>query len=223
MNNDIYEYILNAKHKAYSKIKVELCMYVSHGSTIDQKTLNLLKYLDSPIYPPNWTSISHSKKKSYYYKNLFPTIDKIIKTDYDLLISKNIHTYNNPVHFDIVKSLMQNDYTNSAQHYTNIPVLYFFIIPLKDLTWYNTIFCKIGYTNDLITELKTTKNEYGGAWLISVIPVNRVEMYNSFHTHIKLNKPHLIYDIIVDNVLKENIYIFDNELYKDFMQSSNHV
>jgi hypothetical protein len=85
---------MNSKNTILKPIKVELCMYASHGETKDAKVLSVFNFIENHVYPNNWNNLSLASKKQYYYKHLYKAILLIAKlNDQNVLqISKSLNT-----------------------------------------------------------------------------------------------------------------------------------
>jgi hypothetical protein len=126
-------------------------------------------------------------------------------------------TYDNPVYSEYVKDLIKNGTTISIQKYMEQHVLYFFVITLKDFSTSNRICCKIGYSADIIKRMKSLRCEYNcGIYLIGIKYIKNEQDEKKFHESVKLTMPNLIYPMQIGNNTKDEVYIFDKQLFQAF-------
>ena len=145
--------------------------------------------------------------------------DKQIKSNLDMILHNNTmeHTYDNPFYCNMVKVLIRDGSQIPLQKYANNHVLYFFIITIVDFENKNRIFCKIGYTADIISRIKSLREEYKcELYLIGLKYIRSEQMEKEFHKSIKITKKHLVYLMQINGRDKDEIYIFDELLYKEF-------
>jgi hypothetical protein len=69
-------------------------------------------------------------------------------------------TYDNIVLIEFIKNEIREYKTVNWHKYCELHVMYFFVIALNDPSGKNRIFCKIGYTADIITRIKSLEGEY---------------------------------------------------------------
>lgn len=145
--------------------------------------------------------------------------DKEIKNNLDMILHNNImeQTYDNPFYCNMVKVLIRDGAKIPLQKYAGNHILYFFIITITDFENKNRIFCKIGYTSDIISRIKSLRDEYKcELYLVGLKYIKNEQMEKEFHKTIKLTKKHLVYQMQINNRDKDEIYIFDEFLYNEF-------
>jgi len=126
-------------------------------------------------------------------------------------------SYNNPIYDKLIKDLILKGSKIPLQKYAEQHVLYFFIITIADQTKLNRIFCKIGYTADIIERIKSLRMEYAcQIFLIGLKYIKSEQYEKKFHNNIKTNKKHLVYPMQINGKDKDEIYIFDIDLYNEF-------
>lgn len=126
-------------------------------------------------------------------------------------------TYDNPLYNDLVKDLVKKGAAIPLQKYADQHVLYCFIITISDKENLNRIFCKIGYTSDIIKRIKSLRTEYYcGIYLIGLKYVQNEQAEKKFHASIKTAKKYLVYQMQLNGKDKDEIYIFDRKLYNEF-------
>ena len=82
----------------------------------------------------------------------------------------------------------------------------------------NRIFVKIGYTFDIINRIKQLRIEYNcGVYLIGIKYVDSERTEKKFHSGIKATKKELAYPIRIDGKKKDEVYLFCETLYEEFM------
>jgi len=117
----------------------------------------------------------------------------------------------------MIKILIRNGAKISLQKYVNQHVMYFFVITISDVEQKNRIFCKIGYTADIIERIKSLKDEYKcEIYLVGLKYIRSEQQEKEFHKAIKISKNHLVYRMQINNRDKDEVYIFDELLYKEF-------
>lgn len=145
--------------------------------------------------------------------------DNDVKKQLDLVIHNHIHdpSYNNSYYCNMIKILIRNGAKISLQKYVNQHVMYFFVITISDVEQKNRIFCKIGYTADIIERIKSLKDEYKcEIYLVGLKYIRSEQQEKEFHKAIKISKNHLVYRMQINNRDKDEVYIFDELLYKEF-------
>jgi len=96
--------------------------------------------------------------------------------------------------------------------------MYFFIITLEDPQNLNRILCKIGYSCDLLKRIVSLQNEYKCKfYLIGLKLVHSVQDEKEFHNLLKKKYPELSVDLKINNIDKDESYVFDIELYKTYL------
>jgi hypothetical protein len=153
-----------------------------------------------------------NNKKELNDKNI-----ELLLTNYTKSNNEIIQTYNNPYYVEFLKSLIKDGQDIIINKYAGEHIMYMFIITLNDKENYNRIFCKIGYSSNIIERIKTLKDEYAcGFFLINLKKIKKEQIEKEFHKSIKLVHPNLSYIINVNNKDKDNIYIFDEIILKEF-------
>jgi hypothetical protein len=128
-----------------------------------------------------------------------------------------MQTYDNPSYLQIIKKLIINGSDIIIQNYVDKHVLYFFIITIKDPEGQNRIFCKIGYTADIIVRIESFQEKYKcNLYLVGLRTIKNRQFEKNFHKSISLTKKYQDLMISLDSKSKDNIYIFDEILYKEF-------
>lgn len=153
------------------------------------------------------------------YSNSESLCDNNIKKELDLVVedSETNRSYNNPYYYSMVKDLVKNGSNIIIQKYNHHHVMYFFIMTLRDKSGLNRIFCKIGYTADIIERIRSLRLEYKcSVYLIGLKTIKNEQFEKEFHKLIKRMKSHLSCPIKINNTNKDEIYIFDEHLYREF-------
>jgi len=153
-----------------------------------------------------------NNKKELNDKNIETQLTKYIKPNNEI-----IQTYNNPYYVEFLKSLIKDGQDIIINKYVGQHIIYMFIITLIDKENYNRIFCKIGYTADILERIKSLKDEYAcGFFLINLKRIKKEQAEKDFHRSIKLAHSNLSYIINVNKKDKDEIYIFDEVIVKEF-------
>lgn len=155
-------------------------------------------------------------KPKYTKQNICNT-DVKQKLDLVLNSDTNERSYANPYYSNMIKVLINNGSNILLQKYAKQHVLYFFIITINDIDDKNRIFCKIGYSSDIIGRIKTLQDEYNcKIYLIGLKIIKNEQVEQEFHKAIKMTKKHLVYPLQLNGKDKGEVYIFDEQLYKEF-------
>jgi hypothetical protein len=127
-------------------------------------------------------------------------------------------TYDNDELVGFIKHQIKDFKKVNWIKYLDKHVMYFFVITLEDPDGKNRILCKVGYSSDLIDRLKGLGNEYNcKLYLIGLKVVNREGDEKEFHNYLKRKYPELVVNMKIGKHNKDEIYVFDIELYKDFL------
>jgi hypothetical protein len=154
------------------------------------------------------------------YKYNKTNIDNIdVKNKFNQLVKNNDfpQVYDNPLYREMINQLIIDGSKITVQNYVNTHIMYFFIVTIIDPCNTNRIFCKIGYTADIINRFKSLRDEYKcGFFLVDLRTVKSEKDEKNFHKLIKEVKPHLQFNMTVNNKEKEEVYIFDEYIYEQF-------
>lgn len=128
-------------------------------------------------------------------------------------------TYDNIELVDFIKKEIQICKTMNWHKYCEMHVMYFFVITLSDPSEQNRILCKIGYTADIIERIKSLEYEYKcRVYLLGMKTVKREQDEKQFHTELKRKYPEYIVNIKINKHEKDEVYVFDKNLYKSFIE-----
>ncbi len=155
-------------------------------------------------------------KPNYNKKNIS---DESVVSELNCIVQNNDHpqNYNNPYYNTIVHDLVKNGSNIAWQSYHKEHVMYMFIISLQDPEKHNRIFCKIGYTADIVTRIKDLMESFNCQfYLIGIKRVKSEQFEKDFHRLIKIKSKNLHHQMLINNKGKDEVYIFDEILYKEF-------
>lgn len=97
--------------------------------------------------------------------------------------------------------------------------MYCFIITLDDPTGKNRILIKIGYSCDILERIKSLGYEYKCKfYLIGMKIINNVKDEKEFHLLLKYKFSELFVPVKIGNHDKDEVYVFDLQLYKTFIE-----
>lgn len=156
-------------------------------------------------------------------KNMIMVKDKnlvFIDKPTNLLVDKYVYTqtYSNTDLLDFIKSRIAESKKMNWNKYVNKHIMYFFVITLDDPDNLNRILCKIGYSCDLIDRFKSLENEYKCKfYLLNVKLIHSVHDEKNFHSLLKKKFPELVVNCKIGNHNKDETYVFDINLYKEFL------
>lgn len=124
----------------------------------------------------------------------------------------------NSDYMEIINKYINLSYNLVIAKYAKKTVMYFFITKLADPSKQNRILCKIGSTNDIVTRMRTLKDELGAdIYLINLRTIINDTKEKEFHTMIKQTKPHLyVNNLYIKDKSKTECYIFDESLFTEF-------
>ena len=132
--------------------------------------------------------------------------------------SNNKISYDNLFYLEMIKTLVKNGSLITIQLYAEQHVLYCFILGMCDPEGMNRIFVKIGYTFDIINRIKQLRTEYNcEVYLIGIKYVNSEQVEKKFHSGIKTTTKDLAYTFKIDGKKKDEVYLFSESLYEEFM------
>ena len=151
----------------------------------------------------------------------FDSIDvgDIIDIDLSTIINYPIYTYDNPSHSQYIKDLivLGSQFPLSKIH--NKHILYFCIIKLD--TAPNDVLIKIGYTDDIVAQLKKLTDEYcNEAFFISGKIIHCKNDKNEFQHLLELRYPHLV-DAYTIKSHKPSIFKFSPILLEEYINYLN--
>jgi hypothetical protein len=152
--------------------------------------------------------------------------DNNIKHELDLIIQDNEtnRSYNNPYYCNMVKNLVRAGSSITIQKYQQQHVMYFAILTLNDRSGLNRIFCKIGYSADIVERFRSLRTEYRcGVFLVDLRTIKSEQSEKEFHKMIRRTKPHLSYPIKINSINKDEVYVFDEHLYREFKATKEYV
>jgi hypothetical protein len=146
----------------------------------------------------------HEKKKPIEY-----LVDEYIYTQ----------TYDNMNLVDFAKKRIKYFKDENWSRYLDKHVMYCFIITLDDPTEHNRILVKIGYSCDILDRIKSLGYEYKCKFfLIGIKIINNVKEEKEFHVLLKHKFSELFVPIKIGNHDKDEVYVFDTQLYKTFIE-----
>jgi hypothetical protein len=126
-------------------------------------------------------------------------------------------TFDNIELVNFIKNEIIKCQKESWNKYMKKHLIYFFVTTLDDPENKNRIICKIGYTYDLITRIKSLQNEYKSKfYLLNIKIIDSEQDEKNYHKYIKTKFPYLSIEYKIGNINKDELYIFDISLYNDF-------
>ncbi len=127
-------------------------------------------------------------------------------------------TYDNIMLVNFAKERIREFKKVNWNKYLNRHIMYFFVITLEDPLGLNRILCKPGYSSDFLDRIKKLPTEYKCKfYLIGLKLVHSVQDEKQFHSLLKKKYPELVVDLKIGNQEKDEIYVFDKELYKTYL------
>lgn len=131
---------------------------------------------------------------------------------------KYIQTYGNVKLVNYVKERITEFKKSNWNKYLHKHIMYLFITTLEDPQRLNRILCKIGYSCDLLSRIKSLEGEYKCKfYLIGVKLVHNIQDEKEFHNLLKKQHPELIVDLKINNIDKDECYVFDINLYQTYL------
>ena len=144
---------------------------------------------------------------------------KLVNDNKTLVDIHYTQTFNNNELVSFIKEIIFKFKNTNWTKYYKKNVMYLFVTTLDDPNNLNRILCKIGFTSDLIDRFRSLEYEYKCKFhLIGVKLVNRVQDEKEFHTEIKIQYPDLSVKMKIGSHDKDEIYVFDINLYKLFLE-----
>ncbi len=144
---------------------------------------------------------------------------KLVNDNKNLVDIYYTQTFNNNELVSFIKEMIFKFKNTNWTKYYKKNVMYLFVTTLDDPNNLNRILCKIGFTSDLIGRFRGLEYEYKCKFhLIGVKLVERVQDEKEFHTQIKIQYPDLSVKMKIDSHDKDEIYVFDINLYKLFLE-----
>ena len=129
----------------------------------------------------------------------------------------NEQSYDNNSYKNIVSRLVNIGSKIPISKYMEQHVMYLFIITINDPNNNNRIFCKIGYSADIIERFKSLRTEYiCDIYLIELKYVKNEQDEKKFHKMMRETKPELCLKMKLNNREKDEVYVFDLRLYNEF-------
>lgn len=128
-------------------------------------------------------------------------------------------TFNNIQLTEFIKQRIENIKLIGWNKYVKKNIMYCFITTLDDPDNHNRILCKIGYTYNLINRIISLKKEYKCKfYLIGLKLIDSENDEKEFHKLLRTKFPEFSVKFQINNKDKDEIYIFDLTLYKEFME-----
>jgi hypothetical protein len=129
-------------------------------------------------------------------------------------------TYSNPAFVEELTNRINFYKTQNFHKYIGHDkrVMYMGLIGLPDPLNKNRALLKIGYSEDILGRLKTLKSEYNGIALLGLRTVNGIRCERNFHTALKLNHGELHVPITIKGQNKDEVYVADEAIIRQFMQ-----
>jgi len=101
--------------------------------------------------------------------------------------------------------------------YVNDHLMYAFATTLIHNSHENKILLKIGYTADISKRIVDLKKEYGCNFFLLAIRIVKNEQYeHAWHTLQRNAYPQLVCDLQIKNKNKDEIYVYDDQIIKEF-------
>lgn len=221
---------IKAKNKKYDEYKNNIVFYDTRNNEFGG--LYLKEFISKEIFFKiilHTNSVFSNKFKDDVAKlldDLTNTGDVVIKNNALVTVQKinpfieeyeYTQTYNNIELLEFIKEQIRNSQKINYNKYVFTHIMYFFIITLDDPHGKYRILCKIGYTDYLLTRIKSLPSEYKCEfYLPNVKRINRLSDEQLFHSLIKKLLPHLFVSLKIGNHEKEETYVFDRDLYALF-------
>lgn len=127
-------------------------------------------------------------------------------------------TFDNMILTDFIKDRIKEMKQINWNKYCspNIHVMYCFVTTLDDID--NRIICKIGYSADLVSRFKSLQSEYKSKfYLLGLKTVFSQKDEKEFHNLLKIQFPEFVINKKINNHDKDELYVFDVNLYKSFL------
>jgi hypothetical protein len=152
-------------------------------------------------------------------------LENTIKTEtqnkeFDELVQKHKHinyfNYNDTHSISKMSQMIYNTTKVCVSKYINTHTLYFFILTLNGHP--DKIYCKIGYTYNILQRYKELKQEYGCSfYLIGIKSINAEHEEKMFHKSIKNLHQEMYPKYTINGKVKEEVYYLNDELINQFM------
>jgi prophage antirepressor-like protein len=144
----------------------------------------------------------------------------------ELLTNEYIYTqtYDNEEMIDFIKKRIEALKNIGWNKYVKKNVMYCFVTTLDDQSGMNRILCKIGYTYNLINRIISLENEYKCKfYLIGLKLLGGEDDEKEFHKLLKKKYKELSVEFKIGQHNKDEIYVFDINLYKEFVEYQDKV
>jgi hypothetical protein len=150
-----------------------------------------------------------------YSKEITPTqydsINDILQTSMTNPLTPSLK---NKLYCDLLKNLIYDGSRITLNKYINQHVMYLFILSMKHQ---DSILCKIGYTADIVTRIKSLRNEYKcDFYLINLRRVKNEQVEKQFHKLLRQRYAHLHVPLTINKKEKEELYIADEIIINEF-------
>jgi hypothetical protein len=143
-----------------------------------------------------------------------------------LLTDANIcdKTYENIELVDFIRNELVKFKNVGWNKYCDKHIMYFCILTIDDPIKQNRILCKVGYSADFVERMKSLVSEYKcKIYLMGLKTVKKEQDEKLFHSLLKKKFCELVVDVKINNHDKDEIYVFDERLYSEFLKYENRV
>ena len=170
--------------------------------TIENDTLKINdRKLDKKVKSKELTNIDHFDKPCEYTQ----TYDNFVLTN---LVHEHIEKF---------KKVNLNKYHKKA-------LMYFCIMTIADPLELNRIICKVGYTCNIVKRMSSLKSEYKcKCYLLALKRIENENNEKEFHDLLKMKYSDLVVNTKIGNMDKTELYVFDKNLYEEFLSYEDKI
>ncbi len=226
---------VKAKNKKYDEYKTDIVLYDIRDNTVggfyvkefvNQETFyKILLHSNSSFARKFKDEIAKildtlTNQGQITIKNDTIVIKEPVKKPIEYFETEYVYTqtYDNIMLVNFAKERINEFKKVNWNKYLNRHIMYFFIITLEDPLGLGRILCKPGYSCDLLDRIKKLGSEYKCKfYLIGLKLVHSVQDETNFHALLKRKYPEFVVDLKIGSQEKEEIYVFDKELYKTYL------